>query len=392
MTPKKMLLSKLDGRRREQAISKTSPALASNLLGVNSRERSRAEERQMKSRVMKTACLLLPLLLTSSLAKANGKDNALAGSRGDEIRKGTVSGSQGRHLNADDSIRNLLGHPAFAGFARLLLPSDGLRYDEAMRLSDIGSLLPYHSHVDPETVVGALNRMIDDVNTGHAVFYPFYSEEQKQGQPARENTGLFFFRGKPSAPFAVISPGGGFSYVGSVHEGFPYATEISARGYNAFVLRYRAGYGGAVATEDLAAAISYIFRNAKALGVGTWDYSLWGSSAGARMAAAIGSHGVAAHGGDMLPKPSAIVMAYTAHSDHSSAEPPTFVVVGEQDGIAPPSSMERRIAALRSAGIEVEYHKYKNLGHGFGPGTGTSAEGWIADAVRFWEKFITQRN
>jgi len=130
----------------------------------------------------------------------------------------------------------------------------------------------------------------------------------------------------------------------------------------------------------------------EALGVGIWDYSLWGSSAGARMAAAIGSHGVAAHGTDMLPKPSAIVMAYTAHSDHSSTEPPTFVVVGEQDGIAPPSSMERRIAALRSAGVEVEYHKYKNLGHGFGPGTGTSAEGWIADAVRFWEKFITQRN
>lgn len=346
----------------------------------------------MTSGAMKTACLLLPLLLTPSLAEANGKDIVLADSRSDEIRKGAVIGSKGRHLNADDSIRDLLGHPAFAGFARLLLPWDGRRYDETMRLSDIGSLLPYHSHVDPETVVGALNRMIDDVNNGHAVFYPFYSEEQKQEQPARENTGLFFFRGKPSAPFAVISPGGGFSYVGSVHEGFPYATEISARGYNAFVLRYRAGYGGAVATEDLAAAISYIFRNAKALGVGTRDYSLWGSSAGARMAAAIGSHGVAAHGSDMLPKPSVVVMAYTAHSDYSSAEPPTFVVVGEQDGIAPPSSMERRIAALRSAGIEVEYHKYRNLGHGFGPGTGTSAEGWIADAVRFWEKFITQGN
>jgi acetyl esterase/lipase len=341
---------------------------------------------------MRTACLLLPLLLAPSLAEANGKVIVLADSQSGEIRKGTVIGSKGRHLNADDSIRDLLGHPAFAGFAKLLLPWDGRRYDETMRLSSLGSLLPYHSHVDPETVVGALNRMIDDVNNGHTVFYPFYSEEQKQKQPARENTGLFFFRGKPSAPFAVISPGGGFSYVGSVHEGFPYATEISARGYNAFVLRYRAGYGGAVATEDLAAAISYIFRNAKALGVGTRDYSLWGSSAGARMAAAIGSHGVAAHGSDMLPKPSVVVMAYTAHSDYSSAEPPTFVVVGEQDGIAPPSSMERRIAALRSAGIEVEYHKYRNLGHGFGPGTGTSAEGWIADAVRFWEKFITQGN
>jgi hypothetical protein len=66
------------------------------------------------------------------------------------------------------------------------------------------------------------------------------------------------------------------------------------------------------------------------LGVGTDDYSLWGSSAGARMAAAIGSHGVGNSGGDDLPKPSAVVMAYTAHSDHSSDEPPTFVAVGEQ--------------------------------------------------------------
>ena len=37
------------------------------------------KKRQMKLGVMKTACLLLPLLLTSSLAKADGKDNALAG-------------------------------------------------------------------------------------------------------------------------------------------------------------------------------------------------------------------------------------------------------------------------------------------------------------------------
>jgi hypothetical protein len=31
--------------------------------------------------------------------------------------------------------------------------------------------------------------------------------------------------------------------------------------------------------------------------------------------------------------------------------------------------------ALRKAGTEVDYQKYKDLGHGFGPGTGTRAEG-----------------
>ena len=36
----------------------------------------------------------------------------------------------------------------------------------------------------------------------------------------------------------------------------------------------------------------------------------------------------------------------------------------------------------------MEYHEYKGLGHGFGLGTGTSAEGWVFDAIRFWEKSL----
>jgi len=292
------------------------------------------------------------------------------------------------HLSVDHSIRDVLNHPAFAGHARLILPWDDRAYDEDMRLSSIGSLLPYHSHVRPDVVVGALNRMIDDANSGKAAFFDFYTDAQKRADPSKAHAGLFFFRGKAGAPFAIVAPGGGFSYVGSVHEGFPHALEISKRGYNAFVLKYRAGHGGAAATQDMAAAISYIFRNADTLGVSTKDYSAWGSSAGARMAAAIGSHGVASFGGDPLPRPSAVVMAYTAHSDYSSDEPRTFVVVGEQDRISPPSSMEWRIAALRKAGTDVEYHKFRNVGHGFGLGTGTSAQGWAADAIGFWERSI----
>jgi len=303
-----------------------------------------------------------------------------------------VGGRAGGHLTPRSSLRDILNHPAFAGFADLLLPWDDRAYDEDMPLSDIGSLLPYHSHVEPRTVTSALNRMIDDVRAGETIFYRFYTEAQRRDQPALERTGLFYIRGRPGAPFAVICPGGGFAYVGSVHEGFPYAAEISRRGYNAFVLRYRAGRGAAIATQDLATALSYVFENAKMLGVSTSDYSLWGSSAGARMAASIGSHGVAAIGGSNLPKPAVVVMAYTAHSDHSSDEPPTFVVVGDQDGIAPPSTMESRVAALRRSGTDVEFRRYPNLGHGFGTGVGTSAEGWIGDATRFWERFIRKHN
>lgn len=292
------------------------------------------------------------------------------------------------HLTAGDSIGDLLDHPAFAGFGRLILPWDDRAPDPGMRLSQMASLLPYHTNVDPQTIVQSLNGMIDDAAAGQRVFHDIYTEAEKQAEPGKRNTGLFFYRGRPGAPFAIISPGGGFAYVGSVHEGFPYARQISARGYNAFVLRYRAGQGGRIPTEDLAAAIGFVFKNAEALGVGRRGYSLWGSSAGARMAAAIGSHGVAAFGGGTLPRPSTVVMAYTAHSDHVADELPTFVVVGGRDGIAPAATMAQRVAALRRAGTKVEFHEYPDLGHGFGPGTGTAAAGWIADAIRFWQEAI----
>lgn len=292
------------------------------------------------------------------------------------------------HLTSGDNVGTMLRHPAFAGFGRQLLPWDERPVDETMPLRELGKLLPYHTHVEPRTVVSALNHMIDDVGAGKTIFYKFYSQAQMQADSELAQTGLFFFRGKPGAPFAIVAPGGGFQYVGSLHEGFPYASEIARSGYNAFVLKYRVGAGGSKATADLAAALTYIFKHAGTLGVDTQGYSLWGSSAGARMAAAIGTHGAARFGGADLPKPATVVMAYTGHSEVGLIEPPTFVVVGEHDGIAPPSVMQRRVDALEKAGTKVEFHVYPDLEHGFGVGDSTSAHGWVEKAIRFWSKAL----
>jgi predicted esterase len=295
------------------------------------------------------------------------------------------------YLNKNNTINDLMTHQAFKEFAPHLLPRQRDIDAGGTRLGNTGTLMPYHSNVDGNTVVAALNHMIDYAADGKIIFYDFYTGVQKQEDPGKNATGLFFFRGEPGAPFAVICPGGGFSYVGSFHEGFPYAMELSKKGYNAFVLQYRVGGGGGLATQDLAAALSYIFKNADTLDVSTKNYSLWGSSAGARMAAYIGSNGTVAFGGDNLPKPVAVVMAYTGHSEYTLNDPPTFAVVGENDGIASPAVMERRINAMKTAGIDAMIKKYPNLGHGFGLGIGTSAEGWISEAVRFWEKHIYRR-
>lgn len=48
--------------------------------------------------------------------------------------------------------------------------------------------------------------------------------------------------------------------------------------------------------------------------------------------------------------------------------------------------MQNRLNTLESYGIPTEFHAYEGLPHGFGLGTGTVAEGWIYDAVNFWEE------
>lgn len=163
--------------------------------------------------------------------------------------------------------------------------------------------------------------------------------------------------------------------------------ELSKMGYNAFALIYRPG--AQTACEDLARAISFIFSHADELEVNTDCYSLWGGSAGARMAAYLGSYGPEAFGGDDLPRPGAAVIQYTGHSDYTENDPPTYTCVGDNDGIANWHTMQTRLENLNELGIPTEFHRYPGLGHGFGLGTGTSAEGWIEEAVIFWEKQMT---
>jgi acetyl esterase/lipase len=315
------------------------------------------------------------------------KDAIEVGNDGIDADYSEVNGEMYNHLTNDNDVRDIVNHPAFEGFGELLLPRDHTSGYDNTQLRNVGSLMPYHSHVDPDIVVGALNHMIDERNDGKTIFYDFYTQQEKQEEPTKESTGLCFFRGVPGAPFAIVCPGGGFSYVGSLHEGFPLAQRISALGLNAFVIRYRIG-SERYATADLAAALAYIFRNAEPLGVDTSDYALWGGSAGARMAGNIAVNGVSAYGGGDLPKPAAVVLAYTGQSTYSSDFSPAFITGTTNDWIANVHTVERRVENLKNAGVEVEYRRYQSAGHGFGLGTGTDAEGWVDLAVRFWRRHI----
>ena len=277
-------------------------------------------------------------------------------------------------------ISDVINDPVFGNYGRLIFPVDDSYYSG----DTLGELqLTWYNNIDLNKTVEIANYMKSHAENGAVIFYDIYTDEEKTADPAKEDTGLFFFKGNPGERFAVCNAGGGFAYVGAMHDSFPHALELSEMGYNAFALIYRPG--AQTACEDLARAISFIFENADELEVNTDCYSLWGGSAGGRMAALLGSYGTAAFGEKDLPQAGAVIMQYTGHSEYSESDPPTYACVGENDGIANWRTMEARLNRLNELGIPTEFHHYEGLRHGFGLGTGTVAEGWINDAVNFWE-------
>ncbi|MDO4932825.1 MAG: alpha/beta hydrolase [Prevotellaceae bacterium] len=299
----------------------------------------------------------------------------------------SVRGTEGKDMMRDNGeysrtsrISDVMTDPVFGGYGRLLFPVQ-TGYWSGTTLEQLR--LTYYSHIDPDMTVEIVNSLKERIQRGEVVFHDIYTDEEKRADVEKRNTVLVFFKGQRGAPYAICNAGGAFAYVGAMHDSFPHALELSRKGYNAFALIYRPDD----AYEDLARAIEYINDNAERLEVRADGYSLWGGSAGARMAAALGNGYYLQQlttRTDILPA-AAVIMQYTGYSATSRYDAPTYACVGTADGIASWRTMQSRLQGLAALGIPTEFHAYDGLPHGFGLGTGTVAEGWIDDAVRFWE-------
>jgi hypothetical protein len=330
---------------------------------------------------------------------------------------GTVQHRRAPRFTAASTVGEVIRDPAFAGFGRLLFPVDR-PVDGSMTLRELSSSRIYlwYSDIQPEKTVEIVNDLYERAGRGERIFYPIYSQEERQTAPDKENTGLFFLRGRTGARFAILNAGGGFCYVAALQDSFPQALELSRRGINAFVLIYRPH----APWQDLARAICFVEDHAQELGVHPLGYSLWGGSAGARMAAALGNAGnlrqltgrrcigwrkargkgpagrrLPQTGGPSpagalpqtgaLPQAGTVITQYTGYDAVSAEDAPTYACVGTDDGIARWHVMKRRLQQLQRLRIPTEFHVYRGLHHGFGLGTETAAEGWIDDAVAFWK-------
>lgn len=321
------------------------------------------------------ACSTGNSIWDSSELQANDKDNNM-------IHQQTPS-TEGR-FTPQSTVAEVISDHAFGNFGRLLFPVDrGVSPDMTLAQVSTSSVYLWYPYIRVEKTVEILNYLYTQAISGQQIFYNIYSPEEIAADRSKADTGIFVFKGEPGRPFAVTNAGGGFAYVGAMHDSFPHSLELSRAGYTAFALIYRPDDP----YNDLARALTFIHDNADELGVAKENYSLWGGSAGARMAATVGNKEILTMltGNPQFPQAAAVIMQYTGYSTVSESDPPTYNCVGSNDGIASWRTMRSRLQQLSAMGIPTEFHVYEGLGHGFGIGTGTVAEGWVNDAIRFWE-------
>lgn len=295
------------------------------------------------------------------------------------------------YYNSQSTVSDVINDTAFGSFGRLLFPVDR-NISTSMTLAQVStsSVYMWYPYIQVEKTVEILNYLHAQATNGQQIFYNIYTPEEIAKDRSKTDTGIFVFKGKHGSPFAITNAGGGFAYVGAMHDSFPHSLELSKAGYTTFALIYRPDDP----YNDLARAITFIQENSDILGVAKTNYSLWGGSAGARMAATLGNLANLRQitGNNELPQAAAVIMQYTGYSSVSEFDPPTYSCVGSNDGIASWRIMQYRLQELSALGIPTEFHVYEGLGHGFGIGTGSVADGWINDAIDFWKKNMKQES
>lgn len=276
---------------------------------------------------------------------------------------------------------------------------------------------------NPDDMAYGLNRVAELKNNGEQVLESFYTDKEKEEDPEKKDTALFWFPTGKKAPFAISIAGGGYNGVCSLMEGFPIAAKLNELGVNAFVLDYRAGTEDAAekSEEDLHRAIQFIFENKERFQLED-SYLVFGFSAGGHLTAELGTdnRGYKSAG---LPKPEMLGLGYACVNleftedvkkrqlsedmfgknreeefyvnkrkeftviDHISGDyPQAFIWHTMEDEMIPyEDNAVKMKRILDQAGVR-NHLKYVEHGlHGLGLGTGSEAEGWLEEAVAFWK-------
>lgn len=149
----------------------------------------------------------------------NGSDISPDTAAEEEVIEPVISS---KPYTRDTRISDVINDPVFDDYGRLIFPVDeGYYSGEALG----GLSLTWYNNINPDTTVEIANYMRFHAESGGVIFYDIYSDSEKAGDPLKEDTGLFFFKGEPGGKFAVCSAGGGFAYVGAI----AYSEQLSSK-------------------------------------------------------------------------------------------------------------------------------------------------------------------
>ena len=209
----------------------------------------------------------------------------------------------------------------------------------------------------------AMDYLTDCYRQGRQVTYKVYMAEEIAAEANRNEVELYYFPSHTEkTKYVVVMSGNVLNKTSNLSEGYATAWQLHELGYTVFVLRYRVFQKASnnAPLDDLGNAIRYITDHAAEFGVQTEDYALLGYSSGGHLAGMFGSeeHGYRNYG---VPKPGALLLWY-------------------------PAQRPALTRTLKEHHIPYKEVIYRRATHGVGTGINTDADGWINDAVAFWEE------
>ena len=269
----------------------------------------------------------------------------------------------------------------------------------------------------------ALNYLADTYEAGTQVTYKVYTPDEIAADPTREGVELYYWPSEvPGSKFVVVMSGNVLNKTANMSEGYATAWRLHQMGYAAFVLRYRVFLKAKdnAPVADLGNAVRFITAHADQFNVQPENYALLGYSSGGHLAGVFSGDELGyKHYG--VPKPGALLLGYPINNvfeykpvyhavmDPASCRwryywsdisggitpdfPPTYFWYGKNDvtlkTLGYPFQGPAVRKALEANGVPCEVHVYENAPHAIGTGNGTDAEGWMTDAVAFWEQYTS---
>lgn len=214
-------------------------------------------------------------------------------------------------------------------------------------------------------------------------------------------------RGKANGRAVVVVPGGGYLFVSIEQEGFRVADALAARGYTAFVLKYRtvatprdsAAFMGAMArlfvglgkselpdnppaVDDLAAAMKLVHADAGQRGIDPGKIGVVGFSAGARTAIRL----VEGKPEATLAENVALIYPPMTQVVKGGPRPPMFLAIAVDDPLFVQGGLGLLQAWLGES-RKVDAHLYSAGSHGFGMNAkGTTSDLWIDQYIAWLDR------